>query len=130
MIGSSVLSLRLQHGRADRPLPPYEQWLLGGPSSLRGFRTGSFAGDNLAAASVELRLPFSSPLRVAKTGVAVFMDTGAVWNHGGRRPAGRDWERGYGAGVFAIATVFQLRLDVAHGEGRGTRAHFTAGLTF
>ena len=29
------------HGRADGPLPPYEQWLLGGPSSVRGFSTGS-----------------------------------------------------------------------------------------
>ena len=130
LVGSSVLSVRAQRGSADGPLPPYEQWLLGGPSSLRGFRTGSFAGDNLAAASLELRLPFSSPLRVAKTGVAVFMDTGTVWTHGLSRPRVRDWERGYGAGLFVIATVFQLRLDVAHGEGRGTRAHFTAGLTF
>jgi len=41
-----------------------------------------------------------------------------------------DWKQGYGAGVFAIATVFQLRLDVAHGQGRGTRVHFSAGLSF
>lgn len=129
LVGSSVLGLRLQHGRADGPLPPYEQWLLGGPSSLRGFGTGSFAGDRFAAASLELRLPFSSPLRVAKTGVAVFVDRGAVWAFDQTLTA-RDWKQGYGAGVFAIATVFQFRLDVAHGQGRGTRAHVSAGLTF
>ena len=129
LFGSSVLALRATHGRADGPLPPYEQWLLGGPSSVRGFSTGSEVGDNIVSGSIELRLPFSSPLRVAKTGVAVFLDRGAVWNDG-QRLADADWKQGYGAGVFAIATVFQLRLDVAHGQGRGTRAHFSAGLSF
>jgi hypothetical protein len=129
LVGSSVLAVRAMHGRADGPLPPYEQWLLGGPSSVRGFRTGSFVGDRVAAGSIELRVPFSSPLRVGKTGVAVFVDRGAVWSHG-QRPADADWRQGYGAGVFAIATVFQFRLDVAHGQGRGTRAHVSAGLSF
>jgi hypothetical protein len=129
LFGSSVLAVRAMHGRADGPLPPYEQWLLGGPSSVRGFRTGSFVGDRVAAGSIELRIPFSSPLRVGKTGVAVFVDRGAVWSHD-RRVADADWRQGYGAGVFAIATVFQFRLDVAHGQGRGTRAHVSAGLAF
>jgi hypothetical protein len=129
LVGSSVLAVRAMHGRADGPLPPYEQWLLGGPSSVRGFRTGSFVGDHVAAGSIELRLPFSSPLRVARTGVAIFVDRGAVWNHG-QRLADAEWRQGYGAGVFAIATVFQFRLDVAHGQGRGTRAHVSAGLSF
>ena len=129
LFGSSVLAVRAMHGRADGPLPPYEQWLLGGPSSVRGFRTGSFAGDRVASGSIELRLPFSSPLRVGKTGVAVFVDRGAVWGHD-QRLADADWRQGYGAGVFAIATVFQLRLDVAHGQGRGTRAHVSAGVSF
>ena len=129
LFGSSVLALRATHGRADGALPPYEQWLLGGPSSVRGFSTGSEVGDNSVSGSIELRLPFSSPLRVAKTGVAVFVDRGAVWNDG-QRLTDADWKQGYGAGVFAIATVFQLRLDVAHGQGRGTRAHFSAGLSF
>jgi outer membrane protein assembly factor BamA len=129
LFGSSVLALRAMHGRADGPLPFYEQWLLGGPSSVRGFRTGSFVGDRITAGSIELRLPFSSPLRVAKTGVAVFVDRGAVWSDD-QRLHDADWKQGYGAGVFAIATVFQFRLDVAHGQGRGTRAHVSAGLSF
>jgi hypothetical protein len=129
LVGSSVLAVRAMHGRADGPLPPYEQWLLGGPSSVRGFRTGSFVGDRVTAGSIELRLPFSSPLRVGRTGVAIFVDRGAVWNHG-QSLADADWKQGYGAGVFAIATVFQFRLDVAHGRGSGTRAHVSAGLSF
>ena len=129
LIGSSVLALRAMHGRADGPLPAYEQWLLGGPSSVRGFRTGAFVGDRVTAGSIELRMPFSSPLRVAKTGVAVFYDRGAVWNDG-ERLADAAWKEGYGAGLFAVATVFQFRLDVAHGRGRGTRAHVSAGFRF
>ncbi len=129
LLGSSVLAIRAMHGRADGPLPAYEQWLLGGPSSVRGFRTGSAVGDRVASGSIELRLPFSSPLRVARTGVAVFVDRGAVWGYD-QRLADADWTQGYGAGVFAIATVFQFRLDVAHGQGRGTRAHVSAGLSF
>jgi hypothetical protein len=129
LVGSSVLAVRAMHGQADGPLPVYEQWLLGGPSSVRGFRTGSFVGDRVTAGSIELRMPFSSPLRVAKTGVAVFYDRGVVWNDG-ERLADADWKEGYGAGVFAIATVFQFRLDVAHGRGRGTRAHVSAGVRF
>jgi hypothetical protein len=129
LLGSSVLAIRAMHGRADGALPPYEQWLLGGPSSVRGFRTGSFVGDRVASGSIELRVPFSSPLRVARTGVAVFVDRGAVWGYGDRL-ADADWKQGYGAGVFAIATVFQFRLDVAHGQGGGTRAHVSAGLSF
>ena len=129
LVTSSVLAVRAMHGQADGPLPPYEQWLLGGPSSVRGFRTGSFVGDRVTAGSIELRMPFSSPLRVAKTGVAVFYDRGAVWNDG-ERLTDAAWKEGYGAGVFAIATVFQFRLDVAHGRGRGTRAHVSAGVRF
>jgi outer membrane protein assembly factor BamA len=129
VIGTSVLAVRAMHGRADGPLPVYEQWMLGGPSSVRGFRTGSFVGDRLTSASAELRIPFSSPIRVGKTGVAIFYDRGAVWNDG-QRLAGTEWKQGYGAGVFAIATVFQFRLDVAHGHGRGTRAHVSAGIRF
>jgi hypothetical protein len=129
LVGSTVLVVRAMHGRADGPLPAYEQWLLGGPSSVRGFRTGTAVGDRIASASIELRVPFSSPLRVGKTGVAVFLDRGAVW-HADRRLADADSKQGYGAGVFAIATVFQFRLDVAHGQGRGTRAHVSAGLSF
>jgi hypothetical protein len=129
LVGSTVLAVRAMHGRADGPLPAYEQWLLGGPSSVRGFRTGSVVGDRVASASIELRVPFSSPLRVGKTGVAVFLDRGAVWD-ADQRLAAADWKQGYGAGVFAIATVFQFRLDVAHGQRRGTRAHVSAGLSF
>ena len=129
LVGSAVLGVRAFHGRADGPLPVYEQWLLGGQSTVRGFKTGTAIGDRLTTGSLELRMPFSSPLKVAKTGVSVFWDTGTTWDAGARL-ADQPWKHGYGAGVFAIATIFQMKLEVAHGSDGDTRLHASAGFTF
>jgi len=129
LLGSSVLALEVRSETTDRPLPVYERRLLGGASSLRGFRAGAFTGDNLASASLELRVPFHSPMRVAQSGVVLFGDAGAAYEHGIRlRDASRHY--GAGAGVYVRAPLLQLEIDVAHGFGRGTRLHVTAGFSF
>jgi outer membrane protein assembly factor BamA len=129
LIGQSVLSVRARFDTSDGPLPPYERWLLGGSSSLRGFRTGAFAGDNRALAGVELRVPLSSPLGVSRAGVSVFADSGAVYDHGVHlRDA--NFHQGTGAGVFLLAPFLQLNLDVAYGFGNRLRVHFTTGFQF
>jgi len=129
VIGQAVLSAHARLDTSDGPLPPYEQWLLGGSSSLRGFRTGAFAGDNRALAGVELRVPLSSPLGLARAGVDLFADSGAVYDHGVRL---RDatFHQGAGAGVFLLAPFIQLNLDVAYGFGNRLRVHFTTGFQF
>jgi outer membrane protein assembly factor BamA len=124
-----VLALRWQYGHADRPLPPYEQFLLGGASTLRGYRAGSFAGDNLMAGSMELRVPLSSPLGVTKLGINFFGDTGAVWNHGTEIGQAR-FEEGVGGGVFLLASILKLNLEVGFRTHAGSRVHFTTGLQF
>lgn len=129
VIGQSVLAVRALHQRVDRPLPLYEQPLLGGASILRGHSAGAFAGDNLLASSVELRVPLSSPMGVGRLGVSAFADAGAVYNHGVRL---RDatFHRGFGGGVFMLATLFQLNLDVAYGVDNKVRVHFMTGFSF
>lgn len=129
IVGQSVLSLRALYGRASAPLPPYEQWLLGGASSVRGLRAGSSVGDNLFAASAEVRVPLTSPLNVGKAGVVVFVDAGTAYRRGARL-ADQRLQRGAGAGLFFVATVFQLNLDVARGSGGDTRLHVGAGFSF
>lgn len=129
LIGQSVLSLRALYGRADAALPPYEQWLLGGASTVRGYRAGSFAGDTLLATSAELRVPLTSPLRIGKFGVSVFVDSGAVAPHGARLGDQR-MHTGAGAGLFLVTPIFQLNLAVAHGFDGGTRAHLMTGFSF
>jgi outer membrane protein assembly factor BamA len=129
LIGQSVLSVRARIDNADGPVPPYEQWLLGGSSSLRGFRTGAFVGDNRALAGAEVRVPLSSPLGISRAGISLFADSGAVYDHGVHL---RDatFHQGAGAGVFWLAPFLQLNLDVAYGFGNRLRVHFTSGFTF
>lgn len=129
LVGQSVLVLRVLRDGADGPLPPYLQPLLGGWSSLRGFEAGTFVGDTLVAGSVELRLPFSSPLRVAKTGLSVFMDAGKAYS---RPVVFRDVSAHEGAGIAAWITVaaFRLEIAVAHGSRASTRVNFLGGVGF
>ncbi len=129
LLGKSVLAVGARHDRADRALPAYAQPLLGGADTLRGFRPGRFAADNLFAASAELRVPFSSPLSVGTTGFAVFADVGASYAHGvPLRDAA--FERGVGAGLFVMLPVGSARVDVARGIGSGNRAHVSFGVRF
>lgn len=129
VIGTSVLAVRGRVEDASGPQVPYLQPWLGGTSSLRGLRPGALAGDRLVAASVELRVPFSSPLRVGTLGAAVFLDTGAVGAHGTPFSA-LEFERSLGAGLFLALPVFSLNLDVAHAVGHGTRLHVATGVRF
>jgi outer membrane protein assembly factor BamA len=129
LVRQVVFVARLQQSWAADALPPFEQPLLGGTSSLRGFRLGYRMGDRLAAASAEVRMPITSPLRIARTGVALFTDAGTVYG-ANERLAGARWDRSVGAGFFVVAPVISMRLDVAHGLDAGTRAHFTLGLAF
>lgn len=129
LIGQSVLAVRALHIMSDTTLPPFERALIGGASTLRGSEFGFATGDNLAAGSVELRVPVSSPLSMGRLGVNVFADVGAAYDRGIRlRDAEYQW--GYGAGLFFSATVFKLNLDVAT-DGKGhTRAHLASGFRF
>jgi outer membrane protein assembly factor BamA len=129
LVGQTVLALRAQHLRATDPLPVYEQALLGGDATLRGFELGYRSGDRLLAGSAEIRVPLSTPRRLTRLGVAVFADTGTVYG-AGEPLDGATWDTGVGAGVFMQAPLIGLRLDVARGLGSGTRVHFTLGTTF
>jgi outer membrane protein assembly factor BamA len=129
LVGQSVLSVRVQYEGADGPQPLYARYLLGGASSLRGYRAGSFSGDNLLGATAELRVPLNSPMSFARIGVTLFADTGTVWDSGARLSDAR-FRTGGGAGVFLLASLFQVNLDVGFREGGGARMHFTTGLQF
>ncbi len=124
-----VLAVRAQSVVSTEPLPPFEQSLLGGITSLRGSDVGSRAGDNLAAGSVEIRMPLTSPLGLGRFGVKAFADAAAVYASGASL-ADQRFSRGYGAGVFVHATVFSLEVDVGWPEeGGGPNAHVQLGLS-
>jgi outer membrane protein assembly factor BamA len=130
LFGQSVLALRTRYDGADRPLPPYEQNLLGGGASLRGHPAGAFAGDRLAAGSVEVRLPFDSVMGAGRAGVVLFYDAGKTWNVG-QRPADFTLQQGAGAGAFLMLPFVRMNLDVARNlTSPDTRVHFGFGFSF
>lgn len=124
----SALTLGAFQTSADGALPVYEQAMIGGGASLRGYRVGYRVSDNAAGASASWALPLGSPLNVVRTGVRLFADWAAVYQ------AGTKWQdaaydRGLGAGWFAQAPGFTLGLDVARGRDQW-RAHFRMGTRF
>ncbi len=127
--GSAVLALRAQLIRSDAALPLAEQPLLGGSDSVRGYRTGHRAGDNLAALSAEVRVPVNSPLSVGRFGVKAFVDAGTVWNQG-QRLRDQPFDRGIGGGIYLGATAVMADIDVAWPKAGGPRVHFGLGVSF
>ena len=126
----AVIAARARYATADATLPPYERWLIGGSDTLRGFGAGAFEGDTALATSVELRVPVTGVTSGGKLGVTVFMDAARTADHGARLTDAR-WRRGAGAGLFLIASVFRLNLDVARGlDGGETRLHLSSGFAF
>ena len=58
------------------------------------------------------------------------MDAGKVYN-AGQSMKDAAWHRGVGGGVFLIATIVRINLDIAHGLRDGdTRVHLSSGFSF
>lgn len=130
LLGQSVLAARAQYVAADSTLPAYERLLVGGASTLRGFRAGAFSGDRMFLSSAELRVPSTSVLNGARLGVSAFFDAARVYDAGTRFDEAA-WHKAAGGGVFLIASVVRLNLDVARGiESRDTRVHLGMGFGF
>jgi outer membrane protein assembly factor BamA len=125
----NVLVLRAQGEDVSEPAPPYFKSILGGAANLRGFPAGEAVGDTLAAGSLEIRMPLTSPLTIATFGASVFVDAATVYDKG-QTFSDQRVRKGAGGGVWASAALFRISLMVAHGIGAGNRVHVSAGLTF
>ena len=126
----TVLAVRGLSITSNRALPPYEHSLLGGAANLRGYGAGYKAGDNLAAVSVELRIPITSPLSIGRFGIKAFADAGVVYGVGEKLEDQSFEDRGLGGGVYLHLTVVSLSLDIARSRSGETRYHFGMGVTF
>ena len=131
LIGQPVLAGRLQYFAADADLPLHERWLVGGASSLRAFRAGSFNGNKALVASAELRIPITSVVSGGKLGMTLFADAAKVGDSVVALEDAR-WNKSAGAGVFLIASIFRLNLDVGRElrDGGRTRVHLSSGFAF
>jgi hemolysin activation/secretion protein len=127
--GPAVVALRGSMSRADAPLPMFEQALVGGSGSVRGYRTGHRAGDNAASVSAELRYPLTSPLAQGRLGVKGFVDAGTAWISG-TPLRDQPFDRGIGGGVYFGVGPLVVDLDVAWPKTGKPRAHFGLGVSF
>lgn len=129
LIGQSLLAGQFYWSPATGPMPAYEQPYIGGGKTLRGTKAGRFIGDSTAIATVELRLPLTSPLSFARGGIHFFYDAATVYNDG-ESFGDADWHHGVGAGVFFNVAIVGVRLDVGWDLEGGTRFHIENGVKF
>jgi outer membrane protein assembly factor BamA len=127
VVGSSVVAVRGYVQTSNMALPPSEQPMLGGSETLRGYRGGARAGDNLAFISTEIRMPVNSPLSVGRFGVKGFVDVGTTWN-GGQRLRAQTFDRGVGGGIYFGGGPVIADMAVARSRQGRYRFHFGLGL--
>jgi outer membrane protein assembly factor BamA len=129
-LGQTVVAARVQYEGADRTLPDYERLLVGGASNLRGTRVGTLVGDRALAASTELRIPITSPLRFTRFGTTLFFDAAKAYD-AGQRSSDVPWSSGAGAGIFMSMRFLTVNVHFAHSlNGNGNRLHLSTGFTF
>lgn len=129
LIGQSLLAGQFYWTPATGPMPAYEQPFIGGGKTLRGTKAGRFIGDNSAIATVELRIPLTSPLSFGRGGVHFFYDMAAVYDHG-ESFGDAIWHHGVGAGLFLRVAIIGVRLDVGWDLEGGTRFHIENSMKF
>ncbi len=119
----SVLIFRAGAQVCDNDLPPAEKFVIGGDSTVRGYRENQLTTDNGVTASVEWRWAVGRlrfPEMEGRQGpglvqLAFFMDFGQGWNHSGADPVP---ESIYSAGTGVVWDIT---------EGVGFRLYWGKG---
>ncbi|MCX6381355.1 MAG: BamA/TamA family outer membrane protein [Armatimonadetes bacterium] len=128
----TTLALRTQLGYSAGKLPFSEQFFLGGPESLRGYREDRAWGNKSFLFSAELR----HPLARSFTGV-LFMDMGSAWGgnysnvaiSGFSQASGFSPRFGFGVGVRVRTPIAPIRIDFGIGS-EGGRTYISFGNIF
>lgn len=98
---------------ADRPLLPLEQFVIGGPGSVRGYRTNQLAGDEGFSSGIEARLPlWRTDTGRTIVALAPFAEVGRVSFKGDRDEPGKRTLSSLGAGLEWVPRPdLSLRFD-------------------
>ena len=126
-----VFATRLLLGFANRDVPFFEQYFLGGADSLRGAQTDRYWGNNLALAQGELRIPVGKGDNFQ--GV-LFTDVGDCWGsiyqgQGLSQHRTLTLQSDYGVGIRLVTPIGPIRVDYALGQGGG-KTQFSIGQSF
>jgi hypothetical protein len=122
-----TLALRVGGDKAWGEFPLHEAALLGGRTSLRGYRWNRFTGDASAFGNAELRVPVTRMdfLLRGDLGLILAGDAGRVWMDG-ESPG--DWHTSYGAGLSFAA--LSNAVSVLYSRGEEDRVYLNFGLPF
>lgn len=128
-----ALAFNVQTGTVLGNLPPYESFVLGGSSSVRGYGEGDLGvGRTYVQATAEYRFPIFSVV-----GGALFLDYGTDLGSGSSVPGNPSEARGlngsgfgYGLGVRINSPVGPIRIDYGINDVGDNRIHFGIGEKF
>ncbi len=129
LVGQHVLVVHFLAETASDAEPLYMRSILGGFSTVRGFKTGFMTGDTMTAGSIEWRIPVKTPLKFGKIGFTVFIDSGTAYNHG-QQLMQQPFYTGTGGTVWFSVASFRISTAVAYGFGSGTHVHISGGIGF
>lgn len=125
-----VVAFRAKYGTISGKVPFYEQFFLGGSSSLRGYDNQRFWGSQTFMTTLEYRYPLQKSFNLVG-----FVDYGGAWNGYGRL---RDYSQsdkfklymGYGLGAAFKTPLGPIRIDFGVSQEGKIRTHFAFGTSF
>lgn len=105
-------------------VPKQEEFIVGGPNTLRAYDYGKFRGDKMIVLNGEYRIPLADALQ----GV-IFVDAGRAWTREESMDL-QDLVVGAGVGVrLKLPIGLIIRVDFGYGED-GTKTSFNLGQSF
>lgn len=120
-----LLALRARAGWGSGDIPWGEMYLVGGTSTLRGYKDNRFRGEEMLLFNAELRLPVEDNFSLV-----FFYDAGKAWKKSdGEGMDLSDLVQSRGIGIRVKTPLGNLRLDYAQGDDE-TRTHFGFGDMF
>jgi outer membrane protein insertion porin family len=125
-----VLAFRARYGVISGDVPFFEQFFLGGASTIRGYEEDRFWGKQSLLTTLEYRHPIQKALAVS-----AFIDYGGAWGGFGTvgeftQSSSAKFKLGYGFGVTFRSPLGPLRLDLGFDDRGKSRTHFQIATSF
>ena len=125
-----VLAFKLKVGSIQGKVPFFEQFFVGGSSSLRGYQEDEFWGKQMIQSTLEYRYPLQKSFNAI-----LFADYGGAWGGYGTVQNFDQSDKlklhlGYGVGFSFRTPLGPIRLDFGFNEQGRSRTHFIIGYSF
>ena len=125
-----VIAFRARYGVISGDVPFFEQFFMGGASTIRGYDEDRFWGKQAFLTTLEYRHPIQKALAIS-----AFVDYGGAWGGFGTvgeftQSSSTRLKLGYGLGVSFRSPLGPLRLDIGFDDRGKSRTHFQIATSF